>query len=239
MSIIEPSDSDNDIDTSAHYKSTITSYKDNNLLFNDSKFLNQEQCNPLCQSSILENSDFEVMDNLSNKTNIEVLNLDDDKSTITSYKNNNLLFNDSKLLSQEECNPLCQSSILENSKFEVMDQLSNKTNIEVINLDDDDDDDSLSSEEFVPKQNPNTLTIDLTKNNSNKKTSTFSQGIPFNNSKKLSRSDTESLKTEKIRLKEIIIQLTKNIDTMKVNRYIICILALNKIKIHFFFCRTL
>lgn len=153
MSIIEQSDSDNDTDIPAHYKSTITSSNTNNLLFNDSKLYNPELI-PLCQSSILENSDFEVMDNLSNKTNDEVIILDDDSS-----------------ISNIECS----------------------------------------------QKHTNKIT-NLTEINSNEKCLTLPQGL--NNSKKITSNDFKLLKVEKIRLGEIITQLTKNIDTMKVSKFV-------------------
>lgn len=83
--MIEPSDSDSN--TSAHYKSTIASSNQNLPFFDDLKFSHSLH-NSRSQSSILENSDFEVpLDHLSNvQKNIEVITLDGDSPKASSSK---------------------------------------------------------------------------------------------------------------------------------------------------------
>lgn len=88
LSLIEPSDSDNDI--SAHHKSTIASSNQNRSFIDDTKFSNTAY-GPISQSSILENSNFgvhldnsnfgvhlEKLNNQKIEKNIEVITLDDD-----------------------------------------------------------------------------------------------------------------------------------------------------------------
>lgn len=86
LSLIEPSDSDNDI--SAHYKSTIASSNQNRPFIDDIKFSNTTH-GPISQSSILENSNFEEPLEKSNnqkiEKNIEVITLDDDCPKPLSY----------------------------------------------------------------------------------------------------------------------------------------------------------
>lgn len=83
LSLIEPSDSDND--SSAHYKSTIASSNESRPFFEDLKFLNTTHStpNPICQSSILEKPKFEnysqnVSITTKNKKGIEIITLDED-----------------------------------------------------------------------------------------------------------------------------------------------------------------
>lgn len=88
LSLIEPSDSDNDI--SVHHKSTIASSNQNRPFIDDIKFSNAAN-GPISQSSILEYSNCE---NLLEKSNykkieekVEVINLDSDipiKSKVSS-----------------------------------------------------------------------------------------------------------------------------------------------------------
>lgn len=81
LSLVEPSDSDGDV--SAHYKSTIASSYQNKPFVDDDdiKFSNIAH-GPICQSSILENSDFSLPSENESKNqtvkNIEVITLDDD-----------------------------------------------------------------------------------------------------------------------------------------------------------------
>lgn len=80
--MIEPSYSDSDV--SAHYKSTIASSYQNKPFVDDDDFkFSNTAHGPICQSSILENSDFSLpIENESKDRtvlkNIEVITLDDD-----------------------------------------------------------------------------------------------------------------------------------------------------------------
>lgn len=106
--------------------------------------------------------------------------------------------------------PLSQSSILENSDFEIPLDESNEQQIEKITLG---NDSPTTSKIFPPKNNP--PIIDLTGNAFDKKPS---KSNSFDNSQKLTASDYKSLKMEKERLEEVMYQITKNIENMKVSR---------------------
>lgn len=180
MSLIETSDSDND--SVAHYKSTIASSNDNRPFFEDFKFsnMNHSSHNPICQSSILENSSLEnYTENVSiihkNNKSIEVITLDNDSpkhhpTTIDLTKNE-------------------YGNLKKDSKSSVIHGDLNKIKLEEIT-----------------SRHP--LTIDLTKNE-------------YDYSQKDSKSSVisgnlESLKMEKIKLEEITRRYTNNIQTMKV-----------------------
>lgn len=154
LSLIEPSDSDNDIST--HYKSTIASSNQNRPFIDDIKFSNTTH-GPISQSSILENSSFEVLSDKSNNQKIE-------------------------------------------------------KNIEVITLDDDSPKTStVSSSVYNPQ------IIDLTGDAFNKESSVSLITASNKNLEKLTISDFKSLKMEKERLEDVLKRFTKNINNMKVS----------------------
>lgn len=156
LSLVEPSYTEND--TSLHYKSTIASSNQSRPFYDDLKFSNTLQ-SPICQSSILENSSFNIStNNVSNAP-------------------------------------------------------TDKENIEVITL----DDTPKISKSVLPKH---PMTIDLTgdkSSESSEKSSVLSTSNTSNDLKKLNQGRFESLKMEKKRLEEVVKQYTKNIDNMKVS----------------------
>lgn len=157
LSIIEPSDSDDDV--SAHHKSTVTSSNQNRPFIDDLKFSNTIYSlhDPISQSSILE------------YPNSEELTIEQS----------------SKIKKPEKI-------------IETIDLVGPKT-----------------SKLFFPKQN--NLTIDLTEEIEDEKSSISSKDISIGNTKKMSIGDFQSLKMEKLRLEEILSRYTKNIANMKVS----------------------
>jgi len=163
LSIIEPSDSDDDV--SAHHKSTVTSSNQNRPFIDDLKFSN----------------------------------------TIYSLHD-----------------PISQSSILEypNSKEIIIEQSPKiKKNEKIIETIDLVGDSPKTSKIWFPKQR--NLTIDLTEEKVNEKSSISSKDISIGDTNKLSSGDFQSLKMEKLRLEEILSRYTKNITNMKVSIKII------------------
>jgi len=116
--------------------------------------------------------------------------------------------------------PISQSSILEypNSEKIITEQTSkikkNENIIETIDLVG-----PQTSKIWFPK-NQN-LTIDLTEDLVDEKSSISSKDILIGDTKKLSNGDFQSLKMEKLRLEEILRRYTKNIANMKVSINII------------------
>jgi len=159
LSLIEPSDSDNDI--SVHHKSTVTSSKQIRPFIDDLKFSNTIYSlhDPISQSSILEYPN-------SEKVTIE---------------------QSSKIKKDENI-------------------------IETIDLV---GDSPKTSKLCIPKQH--SLTIDLTEEKPNEKSSISSKDISIGDTKKPIGGDFQSLKMEKLRLEEILSRYTKNIANMKVS----------------------
>lgn len=115
--------------------------------------------------------------------------------------------------------PISQSSILEYPKSDEVniEQTSKiKKNEKIIETIDLIDDSPKTSKVCLPKHH--NLTIDLTDEKVDEKPSVLSKDISIDNIKKLTSSDFQSLKMEKIRLEEILRRFTKNITNMKVSR---------------------
>jgi len=163
LSIIEPSDSDDDV--SAHYKSTVTSSNQNRPFIDDLKFSNTIYSlhDPISQSSILESPNSEEL----------------------------IIEQSSKIKKNEKV-------------IETIDLVGDSPN---------------TSKLWFPKQH--NVTIDLTEEKVDKKSSISSKGISIGDTKKLSSEDFQSLKMEKLRLEEILSRYTKNIANMKVSIKII------------------
>lgn len=160
LSLIEPSDSDNDV--SVHHKSTVTSSKQIRPFVDDLKF----------------------------------------SSTIYSLND-----------------PVSQSSILECSspeKVAIEQSLKIKKNDKIIEtIDLVGDSPKTTTKLWFPKQH--NLTIDLTEEKADEKSSVSSKDISIGDTKKPIVGDFNSLNMEKLRLEEILSRYTKNIANMKVS----------------------
>jgi len=144
------------------------------------------------------------------------------KSTVTSSKQNRPFIDDLKFSNTIYSlhDPISQSSILEypNSDNVNIEQSSKiKTNDKIIETIDLIDDSPKTSKLCLPPKH-NDLTIDLTDEKVNAKSSVLSKNISINDSKKPMSGDFQSLKMEKIRLEEILRRFTNNIANMKVSR---------------------
>ncbi|XP_060839686.1 transcription termination factor 2 [Rhopalosiphum padi] len=140
------------------------------------------------------------------------------KSTVTSSKQNRPFIDDLKFSNTIYSlhDPISQSSILEYPKSDEVniEQTSKiKKNEKIIETIDLIDDSPKTSKVCLPKHH--NLTIDLTDEKVDEKPSVLSKDISIDNIKKLTSSDFQSLKMEKIRLEEILRRFTKNITNMK------------------------
>jgi len=141
------------------------------------------------------------------------------KSTIEFPKKNrtfidNLTFSNATHFSHD---PISHSSILENSVIEI--PIKNVPNVQEnneVNILEDSPIITSKPKEILPKQIYPVL-IDLTENEYNENSSESSKYNSFDNSKKITTNEFESLKMEKRKLDEIILRYTKNIDNMKVS----------------------
>lgn len=141
------------------------------------------------------------------------------KSTVTSSKQNRPFIDDLKFSNTIYSlhDPISQSSILEYPNFDNVniEQSSKiKANDKIIETIDLIDDSPKTSKLCLPPKH-NDLTIDLTDEKVNGKSSVLSKDISINDSKKPMSGDFQSLKMEKIRLEEILRRFTNNIANMK------------------------
>ncbi|XP_050057902.1 transcription termination factor 2-like isoform X2 [Aphis gossypii] len=141
------------------------------------------------------------------------------KSTVTSSKQNRPFIDDLKFSNTIYSlhDPISQSSILEypNSDNVNIEQSSNiKKNEKIIETIDLIGDSPKTSKLCLPPKHHD-LTIDLTDEKVDGKSSVLSKDILINDSKKPMSEDFQSLKMEKIRLEELLRRFTKNIANMK------------------------